>query len=123
MDNATIRVTLTPSPGFCIKSATLQAALFKVTGQSDGIPKTGAVAISPGPTTLSIPKGQKVFINFAWDANVPPPPEGSEEEIKRAMVGEQGDGGSGWFVPVIVSEPRNDLDKCTSGLEKRIRWH
>lgn len=114
--NATVRVTLSPSPGFCIKSTTLQPALCKVTRESATHSDGTGVAILPS-ATISIPKGQKVFINFARDANVPPPPEGNEEEIQRAIAGEQEvdenllAAGGAWFVPVIVSEPRSDVDK------------
>jgi hypothetical protein len=58
-----------------------------------------------------------VFVNVAWDANVPPPPDASNDEIQKAMAGEQDHadhasaGGGGWFVPVVVSEPRSDVDK------------
>lgn len=105
--SATVRVPLSPSPGFCIKSSTLQPAICRVTGETSKLAEN----------TLSIPRGQKVFINFAWDAHVPPPPDTSEEEMQRAIAGEQDvdedalSAGAGWFVPVIVSEPRSDVDK------------
>ena len=66
---------------------------------------------------LTVPKGCKIFVNIAWDANVPPPPEGSEDAIQKVMSGEGelDEGalatGRGWFVPVVVSEPRSDADK------------
>lgn len=46
---------------------------------------------------------------------MPPPPEGSEDAIKRAMEGEEVDqnNSSGWFVPMIVSNGRPDKDKGT----------
>ncbi len=122
MHTATVRVCLSPAPGFCIKSSTLQPAVCKITAQSaqslsklDGPSQSALITSTPG--TLSLPKGIKVFVNIAWDANVPPPPEGSEETIQRAMKGEDEtsfttDGG--WFVPVIVSEPRSDADKGKS---------
>ncbi|KAF9260415.1 hypothetical protein L218DRAFT_932502 [Marasmius fiardii PR-910] len=79
-----ISVTLKPIPGFCIKTNTLQ------------------------------PVGLKLFINIAWDQNVPPPPQASEEAIKRAMSGDLGslDTGDDYFVPVVVSEGRQDTDKA-----------
>ncbi|KAH9921101.1 uncharacterized protein B0H18DRAFT_1021886 [Fomitopsis serialis] len=52
--------------------------------------------------TLPIPKGVKVFVNIAYDPN-------------RAMLGEDvldADNAQGWFVPVVVSEPRQDTDKA-----------
>lgn len=112
--NTTVRVTLSPSPGFCIKSTTLHPAVCKVTGESVKSSDTVSTAILL-PNTLSIAQGQKAFVNVAWDPNVPPPPEASEEEIQKAITGDQDtdqlvEGGS-WFVPVVVSEPRNDVDK------------
>ncbi|PBK92670.1 hypothetical protein ARMGADRAFT_1013211 [Armillaria gallica] len=78
--STTKRVTLTPQAGFCVKSST-----------------NGG-------------NGMKVFINIAWDANVPSPPPASNEVIQRAMQGEDDD--EGWYVPVVVSEPRGDVDKA-----------
>ena len=67
----------------------------------------------------------KVFVNVAWDANVPPPPEGSEEAIQRAMRGEEELDESteqGWFVPVVVSEPRIDKDKGELNRPLWLSW-
>ncbi|GAW01721.1 Protein interacting with Hsp90 1 [Lentinula edodes] len=65
-------------------------------------------------TSISIPQGYKIFVNVAWDANVPPPPDGNEDAIQRAMNGDELDKGNldDWFVPVIVSEGRFDTDKA-----------
>ncbi|KAJ3553047.1 hypothetical protein NM688_g3826 [Phlebia brevispora] len=117
-NSGTVRVDLTPAAGFCIKSKTLQAAVCKVSAHSQqstklDAPLSGSLGSVPG--TLSVPKGTKVFINIAWDANVPPPPEGNEEAIQNAMRGEEEldeNTEKGWFVPVIVSEPRSDADKA-----------
>ncbi|GJE95821.1 pre-RNA processing PIH1/Nop17-domain-containing protein [Phanerochaete sordida] len=111
MDARTVRVDLSPKPGFCIKTTTLQSATFKV---SPSVDKSQTVVSD----AVTIPRGMKVFVNVAWDANVPPPPEGSEEMIQKAMLGElETDedalaSGRAWFVPVIVSEPRMDSDKA-----------
>lgn len=114
----TTRVDLTPKPGFCVKTSALQSAVCRVTGQSFLAPVDKPTnAIAPVPGTIVIPQGMKVFVNIAWDANVPPPPEGSEEAIQRAMAGEEEIDedaiarGDLWFVPVVVSEPRSDTDK------------
>ena len=114
----TTRVDLTPKPGFCVKTSALQSAVCRVTGQSLLAPvDKPANAIAPVPGTLVIPQGMKVFVNVAWDANVPPPLEGNEEAIQRAMAGEDEIDedaiarGDLWFVPVVVSEPRSDTDK------------
>ncbi|PBK71822.1 hypothetical protein ARMSODRAFT_954613 [Armillaria solidipes] len=77
--STTKKVTLSPQAGFCVKSTTNSS------------------------------NGMKVFINIAWDANVPSPPPASDEVIQRAMQGEDDD--EGWYVPVVVSEPRGDVDK------------
>jgi len=91
---STVSINLKPIAGFCIKSSTLQHS----------------------PNILDvIPIGHKVFVNIAWDPNVPAPPPGSEEVIQRAMEGEDVDelrvNPDGWYVPVIVSEGRPDKDK------------
>ncbi|KAF9025071.1 hypothetical protein BDZ89DRAFT_1114368 [Hymenopellis radicata] len=83
------QVSLKPTAGFCVKTVTLD-------DNKHGL------------------KGLKVFVNIAWDVQVPAPPPGSEESIQRAMKGHDDDQltGDDWFVPVIVSEPRPDVDKA-----------
>ncbi|EJD04912.1 uncharacterized protein FOMMEDRAFT_105099 [Fomitiporia mediterranea MF3/22] len=63
--------------------------------------------------TLQIQKDVKVFLNIAWDKRVPAPPEAGEDVIRRAMAGEDLDveGLGAYYVPVVVSEPREDVDK------------
>jgi hypothetical protein len=62
-------------------------------------------------------QGIKVFVNICYDSHVPAPPQGSEDIIQHAMRGGELPGmdvqGSEWFVPVVVSHPREDSDKCT----------
>ena len=128
----TVRVKLAPTAGYCIKSTTLQDAICRISPKPPDLENGGDAASNKGGEsinslitsvvgqasgTLKVSKGTKVFVNIAWDSNVPPPPEGNEEMIQRAMRGEQAlddesrrEGGA-WFVPVIVSEPRQDLDK------------
>jgi hypothetical protein len=54
----------------------------------------------------------KLFVNIAWDKHVPPPPpNATENAIQEAMVGR-----GNYYVPVIISETREDLDKGDSGL-------
>ncbi|KAF9074537.1 pre-RNA processing PIH1/Nop17-domain-containing protein [Rhodocollybia butyracea] len=69
---------------------------------------------SPQSTSIPIPKGYKIFVNVCFDTGVPPPPEGSEIAIQRAMNGDEIDENNpdSWFVPVIVSEGRLDTDKA-----------
>ncbi|KZT03324.1 uncharacterized protein LAESUDRAFT_729351 [Laetiporus sulphureus 93-53] len=110
----TIKVSLSPSPGFCVKSIALKAAVCKLTPplREPSSKLDGPSAVS---ATISIPKGVKIFVNIAWDRNVPPPPEGSEDAIQRAMTGEDEPGEhneKGWFVPLVVSDPREDRDKA-----------
>ncbi|THH09653.1 hypothetical protein EW146_g8624 [Bondarzewia mesenterica] len=108
--SSTLTVRLSPSPAFCIKSTSLQPGVFNVSSSSSSKDSLDA----PSRRSIPIPKGFKVFVNIAWDKNVPPPPEGSEDAIQRAMLGQDVDelNTDGWFVPVIVSDGREDRDKC-----------
>ena len=106
-------VTLKPTPGFCIKSTALQPGVYTPASK----PGPSSTSLEPQTGPIRVPLGIKVFVNIAWDANVPPPPEGSEDAIQKVMSGEGelDEGalatGRGWFVPVVVSEPRSDADK------------
>ncbi|KAF7373454.1 PIH1 domain-containing protein 1 [Mycena sanguinolenta] len=105
-----ISVSLKPSAGFCIKSTTLKPAALKVA--SSAVPP-GPNSLEPHHSSIAVPVNQKIFVNIAWDAQVPPPPEGNEEAIQRAMHGEDEHlNPDAWFVPVVVSEPRQDKDKA-----------
>ncbi|PPQ90274.1 hypothetical protein CVT25_013099 [Psilocybe cyanescens] len=110
-----VRIELTPKAGFCVKSTTLAAAVLPPPPPTPSTVKSKSSAnfLEPAPQPIPVPKGQKVFVNLAWDPNVPPPPEGSEDVIKRAMQGEDVDEAnpSGWYVPIIVSNARQDKDK------------
>lgn len=69
--------------------------------------------------TIQIPVGVKVFLNIAWDTNVPTPPTADEAVVRRAMMGEDlddaiGIGEGAYYVPIVVSEPREDTDKGVS---------
>jgi hypothetical protein len=83
---STTRVTLTPKAGFVVKS-----------------------------TLKSKDAPVKVFINVCWDSNVPPPPEAEEKAVRAAMLGQddETEQQQAYFIPVIVSDPRNDADKGT----------
>ncbi|TFK37675.1 hypothetical protein BDQ12DRAFT_666930 [Crucibulum laeve] len=116
-------IDLAPSPGFCIKTATLQPAVYTPTPTQSPSPNNNILEQPQHP--IPIPKGRKVFVNIAWDKNVPPPPEGSEEAIQNAMKGEDVDetNEQGWFVPVVVSEGREDVDKCLgAGSPLAMTW-
>ncbi|KAF5352947.1 hypothetical protein D9758_007899 [Tetrapyrgos nigripes] len=104
-----ISVTLKPTAGFCIKTKTLQPAVYK-----PATPNLGPNSLEPANGPVPIHQGFKLFVNIAWDASVPAPPEGSEEVIQSAMKGEDVDdenNSAGWFVPVVVSEGRQETDK------------
>ena len=119
---------MSPTPGFVIKSVTTESGFYTYPPKSGSSKSPQASGHSDQlPTTLQIPKGLKVFINIAWDANVPPPPpDASENAIRKAMMGEdiyvedskgKGDtvlGEGEYYLPVVVTEPRADVDKGVS---------
>lgn len=115
-------VKLQPTPGFVIKSVASEPG-FYVSSPEESPPQAGASVsnvLEPKaqPRRVVIPKGQKVFLNIAWDLVVPPPPPADEATIQRAMAGADLDdtdvGTSTYYVPVVVSEPREDKDKGAS---------
>jgi len=89
-------VDLTPTPGFCIKSSVLNPA------------STHEIVLGP-PRVPLVPAGRKVFINICYDGNVPPPPPADAQTIKRALSAQQQQ--HSYYVPVVVSQPREDKDK------------
>lgn len=104
---ATTRVSLSPSPGFCVKSSALNSVAFPA-----DVPLSSSHSSPRSPIT--IPTGLKIFVNIAWDPNVPPPQDGSDAAIDRAMADPSAhlpDDVAQWFVPLIVSDPRSDSDK------------
>jgi hypothetical protein len=108
--SSSVALTLNPVPGFCVKSNTLQPAVVHRTATSH---PPSAPSDTLGAVSNTIPKGLKVFVNIAWDTNVPPPPLGSEDAIQKAMHGRDYDESNSdeWFIPVLVSDLRNDKDK------------
>ncbi|KAH9846583.1 pre-RNA processing PIH1/Nop17-domain-containing protein [Lenzites betulinus] len=101
----TTRISLAPTPGFCIKSTTLNTS-------SIAVPSPAA---DGARTVLPIPAGLKVFVNVAWDKNVPAPPERSEAAIERAIAADvalDAADPEDWYVPLIAPEPRIDKDKA-----------
>ncbi|KAI0324895.1 hypothetical protein GY45DRAFT_318408 [Cubamyces sp. BRFM 1775] len=112
MASPTTRISLAPTPGFCIKSTSLNQVSLALPA-----PTSAQNASSSAPAPLTIPANLKVFINIAWDKHVPPPPDASEAAIERAIAGDlaldpSASDPADWFVPVIVSEPRQDKDKA-----------
>ncbi|PCH43069.1 hypothetical protein WOLCODRAFT_121465 [Wolfiporia cocos MD-104 SS10] len=106
-----LRVSLAPTPGFCIKSTARAGAVCPLATPS---PDPATDLDVPAPRTLAVPHGRKVFLNVAWDPNVPPPPPGADDAIQRAMHADAAaeDGDDDWFVPVVLSEPRETADKA-----------
>lgn len=122
----TVPVAIKPTPGFCIKSTTSDSGSYTyrnatpnnsaITALSALSPQISSSSSSPNPNPnlLPIPKGIKVFLNIAWDSNVPAPPPADEAAVRRAMAGgDLDDTISGrYYVPVVVSEPRTVTDKA-----------
>ncbi|KAH6916282.1 hypothetical protein BKA70DRAFT_1395888 [Coprinopsis sp. MPI-PUGE-AT-0042] len=124
----TTSVKLSPTAGFCIKSTTLEPGYLPPAADAEPGAAKGGVGPTSGSTNskshggllepsssyepIPVPVGMKVFVNMAYDSNVPPPPKGSEDAIKRAIQGEEPpEGEESYYVPVIVSHPRQDKDK------------
>lgn len=105
METATpdrVAVALNPVPGFCVKSRATNDSLVRITAPD-----------SDQPRDIRVEKGLKVFVNIAWDPNVPPPPPASDDAIHRAMRGLDIDQSTSeaWFVPIVLSDARQDSDK------------
>lgn len=113
---STVRIDLAPKAGFCIKSSSLAPTVLPPPLLTK--PPSNSNLLEPAPSPIPVPKGLKVFVNIAWDPHVPPPPEGNEDAIKHAMQGQDVDekDPSVWYVPVIVSNGRQDTDKGASEL-------
>ncbi|KAG6374002.1 hypothetical protein JVT61DRAFT_4637 [Boletus reticuloceps] len=96
---AKVSVALNPVPGFCVKSWATNDALVRLS--------------APGDSDIHVKKGLKIFINIAWDQNIPPPPPASDDAIQRAMQGLDVDESNpeAWFVPIVLSDARQDSDK------------
>ncbi|KAF8553622.1 hypothetical protein OG21DRAFT_1509953, partial [Imleria badia] len=98
-----VAVALNPVPGFCVKSRATNDTLICL---SDSAPDK--------PHNVHVEKGLKVFVNIAWDPNVPPPPPASDDAIHRAMQGLDIDESNpeAWFIPIVLSDARQDSDKA-----------
>lgn len=108
-----VAVTLSPVPGFCVKSkATNDTVVHPSIADRAGVSRDAQ--INRASPLIPVTKGLKIFVNIAWDSNVPPPPQGSEEAIQHAMRGLHIDESNpdGWFVPLVVSDARRDSDKA-----------
>lgn len=96
-----VAVALNPVPGFCVKSRATNDTLIRLSA-------------SDQPPGVHVKQGLKIFVNIAWDSNVPPPPPGSEDVVHRAMQGlhiDESNPDLAWFVPIVLSGARQDSDK------------
>jgi len=110
-------VKLQPTPGFVIKSVVTEPGFYAFSPESSPPQPASSIVLEPKaqPRRVVFPKGQKIFLNIAWDLVVPPPPPADEATIRRAMAGadldDDAEGSGTYYVPVVVSEPREDKDK------------
>ncbi|KAG8908219.1 hypothetical protein FRB99_008284 [Tulasnella sp. 403] len=106
----TRRVTLTPKAGFVVKTTNTIPGTYTTRSAATDQPDS---TLNPknGDGTIAVPKGYKIFLNVCWDAHVPPPPERTEAEIRKAMMGADIEDGV-YFVPVVVSDGRPVTDKA-----------
>ncbi|KAG8896923.1 hypothetical protein FRC01_011560, partial [Tulasnella sp. 417] len=109
--NSTQRVTLTPKPGFVIKTtSTLNGTYITSLGNPAISSSTSGPVSQTVPETIAVHKGYKIFLNICWDPQVPPPPERNEDEIRKAMMGADLDDGM-YFIPVVVGDGKTTVDK------------
>ncbi|KAI5990452.1 pre-RNA processing PIH1/Nop17-domain-containing protein [Pisolithus albus] len=108
-----VAVTLNPVPGFCVKTRATNDTVVH-TSIADGVDVSRGTRVNRASQLIPVTKDLKIFVNIAWDSNVPPPPQGSEEAVQRAMRGLHIDESSpdSWFVPLVVSDARRDSDKA-----------
>ncbi|KAI6118097.1 hypothetical protein F5141DRAFT_1263659 [Pisolithus sp. B1] len=113
--NEQVTVTLNPVPGFCVKSRATNDTVVHAASIADGADVSRRdTQLNRASHLIPVTKDLKIFVNIAWDSNVPPPPQGSEEAVQRAMRGLHIDESNpnGWFVPLVVSDARRDSDKA-----------
>jgi len=101
-----VTISVSPSPGFCIKSKLLQPGILNVTS-------AGQPTRSPVP----IPQGLKVFVNIAWSKDIPPPLDGVEKILESVAHSHRTDRKSENDDPISVfvfaSDGWLDVDKGT----------
>ena len=91
-----LKVNISPSPGFCVKSKLLHPAFLN---------------------QVALPQGLKVFVNVAWSKDLPPPLDGVKKALELATATPTGDhqthpinkGESPIYV--FASDGRLDTDK------------
>lgn len=100
-----VTISISPSPGFCIKSKLLQSSILNV-----------ASVDQPTRRPVPIPQGLKVFVNIAWSKDVPPPLDGVEKALESVAHNRRMDRTSENDDPISVfaSDGWLDVDKGTS---------
>ena len=104
------RIVLSPSPGFVVKTTNQEPGIYSPTVPPDKQPSP--TLLEPAQRSIPVPHGFKIFINIAFDRDVPPPPQSSESDIRKAMAGDD----KTHFVPIVVSDGHEVTDKgkpCT----------
>lgn len=91
MTPAWINVTISPSPGFCVKSKILRPAVLN---------------------QIPLPQGFKVFVNVAWSKDLPPPLDGLKNVLELATATPSGDHNKDDSpIYVFASDGRLDTDR------------
>lgn len=55
--------------------------------------------------------GTKIFLNVCTEEAIPKPPEVTDEALKRIIAAEDVKDLENYFIPIILSEIRNEKDK------------
>jgi PIH1 N-terminal domain len=55
--------------------------------------------------------GTKIFLNICTEEAIPKPPEATDEALKRIIAAEDVKDLESYFIPIILSEIRNEMDK------------
>jgi hypothetical protein len=97
---------ITPIPGFVLKTlGRRQQPSESISGQER--------QLKISEEQLPIDKEEteiKVFVNVCHSPYIPSPPLASDEEIQQALLNQDN---SKYRVPLSLSPPRSDVDKCT----------
>lgn len=104
------RIALRPVAGFVVKTVNEEPGVYAPTPNASPNASSSSKMLEPALKSTAVTKGFKIFVNIAYEPAIPPPPYASEAEVKRAMVGEN----MQYFVPVVVSDGREMLDKGSS---------
>lgn len=101
------RITLSPSAGFVVKTTNQEPGIYTPTALPER--QLSPNSLEPQAVRHSTPvtHGFKIFVNIALEQGVPPPPQSSENDIRKVMAGDE----NAYFVPVVVSDGREVTDK------------